>query len=70
MIQKIIRLSDFPLLNKLLTKGKTILAHNKKNYYIELDQVKGDQIIHSEEISANPEDGERKNVIKLDFSVN
>ena len=70
MIQKIIRLSDFPLLNKLLTKGKTILAHNKKNYYIELDQVKGDQIIHSEEISANPEDGERKNVIKLDFDTN
>lgn len=70
MIQKIIRLSDFPLLNKLLTKGKTILAHNKKNYYIELDQVKGDQIIHSEEIEADKDSGDRKNVIKLDFDTN
>ena len=70
MIQKIIRLSDFPLLNKLLTKGKTILAHNKKNYYIELDQVKGDQIIHSEEIEADRDSGDRKNVIKLDFDNN
>jgi len=70
MIQKIIRLSDFPLLNKLLTKGKTILAHNKKNYYIELNQVKGDQIIHSEEIEADRDSGDRKNVIKLDFDNN
>ncbi len=68
MIQKIIRLSDFPLLNKLLQSGKTILAHNKKNYYVELGQIKGDQIIHSEEIEAN--EGNRKNVIKLDFDTN
>ena len=70
MIQKIIRLSDFPLLNNLLTKGKTILAHNKNNYYIELDQIKGEQIIHSEEIEANRDGGDRKNVIKLDFDTN
>ena len=70
MIQKIIRLSDFPLLNKLLTKGKTVLAHNKKNYYIELDQIKGDQIIHSEEIEADRNSNNRKNVIKLDFDTN
>ena len=70
MIQKIIRLSDFPLLDKLLTKGKTILAHNKKNYYAELDQIKGDQITHIEEDEANPANGERMNVIKLRFDNN
>ena len=70
MIQKIIRLSDFPLLDKLLTKGKTILAHNKKNYYTELDQIKGDQITHIEEDEADPANGERMNVIKLRFDNN
>ena len=70
MIQKIIKLSDFPLLNKLLTKGKTILAFNKKNYYTELGNLKGDQIIHSEEIEANRDSGERQNVIRLDLDTN
>ena len=67
MIQKIIKLSDFPLLNKLLTKGKTILAYDKKNFYAELGQLKGDQITNVEEIEANRNAGERANVIRVDF---
>ena len=68
MIQKIIKLSDFPLLNKLLTKGKTILAYDKKNFYAELDQLKGDQITNIEEIEANKDAGQRANVIRVDFN--
>jgi len=67
MIQKIIKLSDFPLLNKLLTKGKTILAYDKKNFYAELGQLKGDQITNVEEIEANRDAGDRANVIRVDF---
>ena len=67
MIQKIIKLSDFPLLNKLLTKGKTILAYDKKNFYAELGQLKGDQITNVEEIEANRNAGERANIIRVDF---
>ena len=68
MIQKIIKLSDFPLLNKLLTKGKTILAYDKKNFYAELGQLKGDQITNIEEIEANKDAGQRANVIRVDFN--
>ena len=67
MIQKKIKLSDFPLLNKLLLNGKTILAYDKKNYYTELKNIKGDNIVDIEEIGANQNEGKRENLIKLKF---
>ena len=69
MIQKINKISDLPILSKVINYGKTIIASDKKNYQIELRQIKGKKITHSEEELASHDDGERKNVIRLDFDT-
>ena len=69
MIQKIIKLSDYPLLSKLVTNGKTILAFNKQNYYTTLNNIKGKKIVYTNEYEANREIGQRENTIELDFDT-
>ena len=69
MIQKIIKLSDYPLLSKLINDGKTITAVNKQNFYITLDKIKGKKIVYSKEYEANRDDNQRENTIELGFDT-
>lgn len=69
MIQKVIKLSDYPLLSRLILNGKTITAINKQNYYITLDQIKGKQIIYTNEFEADRDMGQTENTIEIDFDT-
>ena len=69
MIQKIIKLSDYPLLSKFISEGKTILAFNRKNYYTTLNKIKGKQIVYANEFEANKDLGYRENTIEIDFDT-
>ena len=69
MIQKIIKLSDYPLLSKLINDGKTITAIDKQNFYVTLDKIKGKKIVYSKEYEADRNSNERENTIELGFDT-
>ena len=70
MIQKVIRLSDYPFLSKFVSDGKTIIAVDKKNYYVTLNQIKGKQLIYTHEYEADKNTDNRENIIELYFDTN
>jgi len=69
MVQKVIKISDLQLLSKVINYGKAIIASNKQNYQIDLNQIKGKIIKFVSEDEASHADGERRNIIKLTYDT-
>lgn len=67
MIKKVNRLSDLPVLYKLITEGKTIVVYNKSNFKINLSQIKGRKIIGINQLG---DENDRLNSIRIDYDTN
>lgn len=61
MIKKINKISDFPILSKVLDDGKVIVAKGRQNYSVYTKNIHGKKILSTYEIEAA--EGERANSI-------
>ena len=68
MIKKIAKISDFPILSKVLDDGKVIVAKGRQNYSVYTKNIHGKKIINMSEIEAI--EGERLNSIIFDMDDN
>ena len=69
MINGILKISELAKLLVALKDAKLLVANkqNKKNYYIQLSDVKGDKIVELNEYLANESSSDTKNTIELKF---
>ena len=68
MIKKITKLSDFPVLSKVLEDGRVIVASGRQNYSVYTKNIHGLKIQRMSEVEAI--EGERLNTIILDLDNN
>jgi hypothetical protein len=68
MIKKIAKISDFPILSKVLDDGRVIVAKGRQNYSVYTKNIHGKKIINMSEIEAI--EGERLNSIIFDMDDN
>ena len=52
MIKKIAKISDFPILSKVLDDGRVIVAKGRQNYSVYTKNIHGKKIINMSEIEA------------------
>jgi len=67
MITKVNKLSDLPILYKLITGGKTIVASGKSNYKIDLSSIKGRKIVGINQLG---DGNDHLNSIRIDYDTN
>ena len=65
MIKKITKVSDFPILAKVLDNGKVVVAKGNQNYSVYTEKIHGYKILKMTEVEALP--GERLNTIIFDM---
>ncbi|MBQ3415358.1 MAG: Ig-like domain-containing protein [Clostridia bacterium] len=62
------RVSELPEIGKIWRDMKTIVAHNRQNYVIDVNSIAGRKIIDMTEIQSDESGG--KNIIYIDFNDN